>query len=118
VALQYLTRGDLRILLERTSDRASRRRGLLGRTKIDGALLIDRCRMVHTVGMRFPIDVAYGLLSDATSSRAESIEIVDTHTMKTNRFGTPRLRANCVVEAQAGAFDQWHLEVGQRWEVQ
>ena len=36
-----------------------RRRGLLGRDGIEGALLIERARSVHTIGMRFPIDVAH-----------------------------------------------------------
>lgn len=38
---------------------AERRRGLLRRDGIDGALVIDPCRWVHTVGMRFPVDVAF-----------------------------------------------------------
>ncbi len=38
-----------------------RMRGLLGRPPLteDQGLLIDRCRMVHTIGMRYPIDLAF-----------------------------------------------------------
>ena len=35
------------------------RKGLLGRDGVEGALVIAPCRWVHTIGMRFPIDVAY-----------------------------------------------------------
>ena len=34
-------------------------RGLLGRDGIDGAMLLRPARSVHSVGMRFPIDVAF-----------------------------------------------------------
>lgn len=38
-----------------------RMRGLLGRPPLtaDQGLLIDPCRMVHTFGMRYPIDLAF-----------------------------------------------------------
>jgi uncharacterized protein len=104
-----------RINLERTSNRASRRKGLLGRTSLDGLFLLERCRMVHTVGMKFSIDVAYGKLQGHVSE--PKIEIVGTHTMKPNRFGLPRFRANCVLEAEAGSFQRWSLIPGQVWAV-
>ena len=44
---------------EVADSRSARRRGLLGRDGLDGALVIQRCRWIHTLGMRFPIDVAY-----------------------------------------------------------
>ena len=39
--------------------RSARRKGLLGRDGIDGALLLVPARSVHTIGMRFPLDVAW-----------------------------------------------------------
>lgn len=38
-----------------------RARGLLGRSPLEGGegLLIGPCRAVHTMGMRYPIDVAF-----------------------------------------------------------
>ena len=38
-----------------------RRRGLLGRDRMaeGSAMVITRCNAVHTIGMRFPIDVAF-----------------------------------------------------------
>ena len=52
---------DARVLAsaEVADTRRARRRGLLGRDGLDGALVIERCRWIHTIGMRFPIDVAY-----------------------------------------------------------
>jgi uncharacterized membrane protein (UPF0127 family) len=40
---------------------SERRRGLLGRSGLPGgsALIIARCNAIHTIGMRFAIDVAF-----------------------------------------------------------
>ncbi len=93
---------------EVTSDRAARRRGLLGRDSFEGALVIEPCRWIHTIGMRFPIDVAY-LDGDGT--------VVKTLQMHRNRIGIPVARSKRVVEAQAGAFARWGLRVGDVVEV-
>jgi len=96
---------DARVLAsaEVAADGAARRRGLLGRDHVDGALAIDRCRWVHTIGMRFPIDVAH--------VDADGV-VVRTTTMKRHRIGLPARGARMVVEAQAGAFARWELRVG------
>ena len=44
---------------EVAADGRARRRGLLRRDGIDGALVLRPCRWVHTIGMRFALDVAY-----------------------------------------------------------
>ena len=51
--------GTVLAALEIARDGAARRKGLLGRDGLEGALLIDGCRWVHTLGMRFAVDVAY-----------------------------------------------------------
>ncbi len=89
-----------------------RRKGLLGRDALDGALLIDRCRSVHTLGMRFAIDVAFVSLNE------RSLTVNSTITMSPGRFGWPRFGSNAVLEAQAGAFERWNLAVGQRWSIE
>ncbi len=99
----------IRIPLEQTTNRALRRRGLLGRNSLDGALLIDKCRSVHTVGMRFAIDVAY------VSVDARSLTINAVVSMPTSRLGLPRFTSNAVLEAEAGSFAEWDLRTGQRW---
>ena len=52
---------DARVLAsaEVADTRRARRRGLIGRDSMEGALVIAPCRWIHTIGMKFPIDVAY-----------------------------------------------------------
>ena len=88
--------------------RRARRRGLLGRDKIEGALLVERARSVHTFGMRFPIDVAFV---------SEAGEVVKTMQMHQRRVGVPVWRASVVIEAEAGAFSRWGLRVGDVVEI-
>jgi uncharacterized membrane protein (UPF0127 family) len=88
---------------ECTTSRTQRRRGLLGRDHLEGALVIDRCRWVHTVGMQFPIDVAF---VDANGL------VIRTVQMPRRRIGLPVPRARMVIEAQAGAFARWGVHVG------
>ena len=94
--------------LEIAHDGAARRKGLLGRDGLEGALLIDRCRWVHTVGMRFALDVAYVDRDGA---------VLKTVRMTPHRVGLPMLKARKVVEAEAGAFARWGLHVGDTVEV-
>ena len=51
--------GDVLAAVEVADTATARRRGLLGRDAFDGALVLRPCRNVHTVRMRFPIDVAF-----------------------------------------------------------
>jgi uncharacterized membrane protein (UPF0127 family) len=81
----------------------ARRRGLLGRDGIEGALVLKGCRWVHTFGMRFAVDVAY---------LDENGVVVKTVHMRRHRLGAPVWRARSVVEAQEGAFGRWGLRVG------
>jgi uncharacterized protein len=55
------TREHVATSVEIAATRQSRRRGLLGRDKLDAssALLLAPCAAVHTAGMRFPIDVVF-----------------------------------------------------------
>lgn len=93
---------------ERADDRRSRARGLLGRTGIEGALVLTKCRSVHTIGMKFPIDVAY---------LDPSGVVLKTAHMRRHRIGLPVWKASIVVEAEAGAFERWGLHVGDQLEV-
>lgn len=88
--------------------RSARRTGLLGRDGIDGAIVLRPCRWVHTIGMRFPIDVAF--VSD------DGI-VVKTMQMHRHRVGVPVWRASAVIEAEAGAFARWGLRVGDVVEI-
>ena len=100
--------GEVLAALEVADGVAGRARGLLGRDGLEGAMLIKPARSVHTVGMRFPIDVAFC---------DRDMTVVDTVTMGRFRVSRPRLRARCVVEAEAGAFERWGLRPGDRLEI-
>jgi hypothetical protein len=86
----------------------ARMRGLLGRDGIEGALLLRPAKSVHTLGMRFPIDVAFC---------DRDLRVIATVCMRPHRVGVPRLRARCVIEARQGAFDRWRLRPGDQLEI-
>ena len=86
---------------------ADRTRGLLGHRQYDGAMLLPRTRAVHTFGMHFPIDVAF---------MTADLEVVSTTRMAEHRLCRPRRRCRWVLEASAGSFDRWRLQVGDRLE--
>lgn len=93
---------------EIAAERSDRNRGLLGRDEFEGALILNPCRWIHTMGMRFALDVAY---------IDEAGVVVATVTMRPNRMGVPRLRATMIIEAQAGAFGRWGLHLGDTIEI-
>lgn len=95
--------------LEVASSAHRRARGLLGRDALEGALWLPRTRSVHTLGMRFAVDVAY------CDAEGRVLAIV---TMRPWRLGRPRLGARSVVEAQAGNLRRWGVAVGSTLEVQ
>ena len=104
-----LREGEVLASLEVADSRAARRRGLLGRSGLEGALLLDRARSVHSFGMRFPIDVAW-LDGDLT--------VLRTRHLARNRLTRPVLGARSVLEAEAGTFARWELHVGDQLERQ
>ena len=85
-----------------------RARGLVGREGIEGAMLIRPAKGVHTIGVRFSIDVAY---CDG------SLQVLEIVTMSPRRIGRPRLAARAVIEAEAGSFHRWGIEPGMSLEV-
>lgn len=107
--MPWLACGDRVVAsLEVARTRKQRRRGLLGRTDITGALLIEPCRSVHTIGMRFAIDVAY---------LDRHRQVLDIVTMPPNRIGKPRLSARSVLEARAGVFEHWGITAGDTLDI-
>lgn len=95
--------GEVLASLEVVETRRTRRRGLLGRDGIEGALLLVPARSVHTIGMRFPIDVAW---LDA------DLRVLRTARLARHRMSRPVVRARSVMEAEAGSFARWGLIVG------
>jgi uncharacterized membrane protein (UPF0127 family) len=107
--MSWLVRnGDVLAAAEVAGTARARRRGLLGRSSFDGALVIRPCRHVHTAGMRFPIDVAF---CDAGGV------VLRTTTLAPWRLSPLVRRSAFVIEAEAGAFDRWQLGAGDRVEL-
>ncbi|MFD4476876.1 DUF192 domain-containing protein [Streptomyces sp. NPDC058471] len=91
--------------LEIADSARARRRGLLGREGVTGALLLSPASSVHTLGMRFTIDVAH---------LDRELRVLSIRTMRPGRIGRPRLRARHVLEAEAGALERWGVRRGTR----
>ena len=100
--------GDVLAAAEVADGWALRARGLLGRDGYEGAMVLPHTRSVHTVGMRFPIDVAF---CDG------DLVVLDVARMPPMRLALPRRRCRSVVEAEAGAFGRWGLQVGDHLEL-
>lgn len=100
--------GEVLASLEVAGSWRERRKGLIGRDGLAGALLLRPCASVHTAGMRFDIDVAFC---------DEDLKVLETVRMRRWRLGRPRPGARCVLEAEAGAFDRWRLRPGDQLEV-
>lgn len=98
-----VTDGRVLASAEVARSRRDKGRGLLGRTSLDGALVISGCRWIHTIGMRFPLDVAY--VDDEGN-------VIKTARVPQHRVGLPVRQARLVIEAEAGAFARWGLRVG------
>lgn len=107
--MAWLVRGDdVLAAAEVAVKRRDRRAGLLGRDHLDGVMILRPCRQVHTLRMRFAIDVAF-CDRDGT--------VLHLTTLRPGRVSRPVLRAAWVVEAEAGAFGRWGLAVGDVVEV-
>jgi uncharacterized protein len=100
--------GDVLASLDLARSWQDRATGLIGRRSYEGAMLLEPCRSVHTIGVRFPIDVAF--------LDAHRIVIAMTR-MAPYRLGMPRLGARSAIEARAGAFERWNLALGDELEI-
>jgi uncharacterized membrane protein (UPF0127 family) len=100
--------GKVLATLEVAETLRERTRGLLGRDGFDGAVLLRPAKSVHTFRMRFPIDVAFV---------DRDLRVIRMLTMAPNRITLPVWRAKAVVEAEAGAFATWGLQLQDQLEV-
>jgi uncharacterized membrane protein (UPF0127 family) len=101
--------GEVLATLEVADSARARARGLLGRDGVEGALLLQPARSVHTFRMRFPIDVAH---------LDRELVVLRVCTMRRGRIGRPVMRAHAVLEAEAGSFARWNLQPGDQLEIQ
>lgn len=86
----------------------ARVRGLLGRRSYEGAMVFPHTRSVHTLGMRFALDVAF---------LDRDLVVLATVRVRPWSMALPRRRARLVLEAPAGAFERWGLAAGDRLEL-
>lgn len=90
------------------TSRKDRRRGLRGATSVPYPLVIERCRWVHSFGMKIPIEVVY--LNKAS-------QILKIQTLRPRRLASPVPSATRVAETEVGAFRRWNLRVGDVIEI-
>ncbi|MFN8034400.1 MAG: DUF192 domain-containing protein [Acidimicrobiia bacterium] len=100
--------GEVLAAAELAVSRSARRRGLIGRERLDGALVLRPCRQVHTFGVRFPIDVAF---CDRFG------RVLRVTTVQRRRVSAPVRDSAMAIEAAAGAFERWRLRPGDVVEV-
>ena len=100
--------GTVLASLEHADTVHTRIRGLLGRDSFDGALLLPKTKSVHTLGMRFPIDVAFC---------DEDLVVLRILTLPPHRISRPEIRAHSVIEVEAGRFRHWGVHEGDQLEI-
>ncbi|MCB1255929.1 MAG: DUF192 domain-containing protein [Microthrixaceae bacterium] len=106
--MAWLTRGgEVLASAEVALSRSERRKGLIGRTSLDGVFILE-AKSVHTFGVRFPIDVAF---CDSTGV------VVRIVSMPRNRVCLPVWSAKTAIEAPQGAFHEWSLSEGDQLEI-
>ena len=98
--------------LEMALSRKQRRRGLLKRDGIDGVMVFAGINAVHTIGMRFAIDVAFCGIEIAGHH-----SVLRVRTMQPHRVGLPVRGCHLLLEAESGAFQRWGLHEGSIIEV-
>ena len=101
--------GQVLASVEVAVGRVAKARGLLGRDHLEGALVIPGRRSVHTFSMGFELDVAF---LDAEGT------VIRTLRLRRHRATLPVWQARWVVEAEAGAFGEWELKVGDSLEIE
>jgi uncharacterized membrane protein (UPF0127 family) len=107
--MSWLVRDDDVLAAAEVADsRRLRTRGLIGRDDFEGALVLRPCRQVHTLGMRFPIDVAFC---------DRSGRVLHVSTLPPRRISRPVLHASFAIEARAGSFERWKLRSGDVIEI-
>ena len=100
---QLLVNGRAVAPVELATTARSRRKGLLGRTSLEGALWLSPCRHVHSMRMKFDIDIA---------DMDKAGTVVAVQVLRRNRFAQFHWRTRSVLEAEAGSFAEWGVVPG------
>ncbi len=88
-----------------------RMKGLLGRTALEPgeSLWIRPCNSIHTVGMKFPIDVVF--------LDSKNVVIAVKKHFPPHRLTRIYFRAASVLELAAGAIEDAGIEIGDRFDI-
>ena len=100
--------GDVVCALEMTDSLGERARGLAGRAGCEGGLHLAGARLVHTVGVRFPVDVAF---------LSEDLVVRRLVRLSPWRMALPRRGVRSVLETQAGSLERWGVRVGDQLDI-
>lgn len=100
--------GEVLASVELPEGRKNKAVGLLGRSGIEGAMLLRPARSVHSFGMRFDLDIAF---------LDENNVVIRTLQLPRNRITPPVWRARSVLEAEAGSFRHWELKIDDVLEI-
>ncbi|HVA06962.1 MAG TPA: DUF192 domain-containing protein [Acidimicrobiales bacterium] len=95
--------GDVICALEMADSFSEKAKGLRGRPGCEGALHLPGVRSLHTVAMKFPVDVAF--LTD-------ELVVLRLARMPPWRVAFPRRGVHSVLEAEAGSWERWGVRVG------
>ncbi len=92
--------------VSKTQTSLERMRGLLGRPRLtdDEALLISPCSSIHTIGMSYPLDIAY---LDNTGKVLKTVSTLDTM-----RFSSC-WPAVATLEMAAGSLQRLSINLGE-----
>lgn len=93
---------------EVAESRRDRSRGLLGRDGLEGALLLRPAKWIHTIRMRFPLDVAY---------LDRDLIVIKVQSLPRHRLTLPVLRSHAVLETEQGVMRSWGLTIGDQLEL-
>lgn len=88
--------------------RMAKAKGLLGRDSLEGAIMLVDTKSVHTVAMKFHIDVAF---------LDEYNRVIKIVRMPPHRVSPYVMKAKSVIEVEAGTLARWGVQVGDELEV-
>jgi hypothetical protein len=83
---------------------------------VTGAVVLPSPALVHTLASPTGLDVAW-CRRVRTQSGEPCLEVRKVVCVAGRRLAHPRLGAGAIVAAAPGAFERWHLQVGDRLEV-
>jgi uncharacterized protein len=100
--------GDVLATLEVADSLGDRLKGVVGRERQEGALLLPSPLLLHTLALGHGLDVAYC---------DRDLRVLNTLLLGPWRVALPRLRSRQLLVAPEGAFERWRLAVGDRLEI-